>query len=65
MNASWIEGVHINLDHEVFKVKTLKELKEKSGLFTSIPEDKVDGAFETLWKELHPGKPNKEAEKTE
>lgn len=59
MRTVTIQGYHINLDHELFNVKTLKDLK-KIDLFSHLENEERDKAYDLLWNELHPGKPPKE-----
>ena len=62
MRAVTIQGNHIDLDHELFQVKSLKDLK-KVDIFSNLEGENKDKAFDQLWNELHPNaKPTKAAE---
>jgi hypothetical protein len=53
MRSVTIEGYHIDLDHELFQVKSLKDLK-KIDIFSHLEGEAKDKAFDSLWSELHP-----------
>jgi hypothetical protein len=54
MKTVTIEGYHINLDHESFNVRTVKDLKKAVELFSHLEGEEKDKAYDLLWNELHP-----------
>ena len=56
MRTITIAGYHIDLDHELFEAKTLKDLKKNIELFSHLDNESKDKAYDLLWKELHPEK---------
>jgi hypothetical protein len=66
MRTITIEGHNIDLDHPLFKAKTLKGLKEDISIFNHLSDEEKEKAYDQLWKELHPDeKKNKKQEVTE
>jgi hypothetical protein len=43
-------GYEIDIAHHIFRAKSLEELKQKTGLFTTLSESDRNTAYQELWE---------------